>query len=364
MPTPALWRAVRELADAWRRTPVIDRFVRELPSNAAQCRHGLPATLQLLEASASSFLSNPLLLSTRLPIAMSVAPGVNEQQFRAEHGAWFDTAARAERAHRRTLAWLRARLPGYPTLPGPHLAPGSPLTTLEFTYRVVWAPGERSEQLQLCDVPTDIGGLLDADAAAIRSIGAATRTTAAALAATTEWAEFAIATGALDPTSRAELRAARTRAHAQLAPDAVDAYEFRLALPRAAYRDQVIRDEVESLTGAALTYARAFDVADRLLESACSSVFAQIVSYPMRKMAATDLEVSPGAPATVRFAVADLDPAQGLPRPGTVAWIEDPLVPDAVFITGFSMSLEQVGEVGFDLTADLLAGTSTAWRTR
>ncbi len=360
MTTPDLWRTLANLADAWRRTPALDRFARDLPENAPQRSKGLPEMLQHIHAGASGLISNPLLLATRLPMAASVIPGVDEQQLRTKHRDWLDAANRVEAAHRRTLAWLRARLPGYPNPPAPQLAPGAPLTTPEFTHRLIWQPGERAEQLHLRDVPPEIADALLADAVTAPALTHATRAVAIALADTPEWIALAAASDPLDDTARADLRAARSRARARLAPAAVDAHDPHLALPRAAYREHVMRDEIDALTGTARAYADAFEAADGLVETAASSVFGQIACYPVRTMAAADLEIVPGAPATVRYTTPDV--MLHMPRPGALAWLDDPLVPDAVRINGVTMSLEETGHATLDLTGDVLAGTAAAWR--
>lgn len=360
MPTPDLWRTLRDLADAWRQTPALDRFARDLPENAPQRTPGVAGMLQRISAGAPALTSNPLLLATRLPMAASVVPDIDEQQLRAKHRCWLEIARRVEAAHRRTIAWLRARLPMYPNLPAPQLTPGAPLTTPEFTDRLVWPLGERAEQLHLRDVPTEIAKLLQADAVTARALSGATRAVAAAFTDSPEWTAFGAATNVLESATRAELRAARTRARERLTAAAVDAYEPHFALPRAAYRVHVIREEIDGLTGDARAYANAFEACDGLIETAASLVFGQIACYSVRTMIATDLEVVPGTPATVRYSTpaANLD----LPRPGVVAWLSDPLVPDAVLINGVTMSFQATGGASLSVSADVLADTAIAWR--
>ena len=65
--------------------------------------------------------------------------------------AWLGTAAAAEITHGIMTAWLRSRMPGYPDLPTPQLAPGVPLTvpdlSTRFSHRrrgnIRWAPSSR-----------------------------------------------------------------------------------------------------------------------------------------------------------------------------------------------------------------------------
>lgn len=358
MTTTELWWALADLAGVWRQTDVLDSFARELPDNALQRSHGLPGILQTLQA--GGLAGNPLLLAGYLPAAVSVAPEIDEQQIRAMHGDWLEAAARAEAAHRVTIAWLRARLPGYPTLPAPQLAPGAPLTNSEFTYRIIWQPRERAAQLHLRDVPGEIAGALLADVATARELTQATRDVAGALGETPQWAALADAAGALDETARSALRSARSRTRERLAPGEVDAYEPRLTLRRNTYREHVISEELETLTGSARAFADAFDAADGLVEFAASNVFGQLACYPVRTMTATDLEIIPGATATVRYTTPDVMP--DMPRPDAVAWLDDPLVPDAVQIKHVTMSFDAASQVTLNVTAAVLAGTAAAWR--
>lgn len=139
-------------------------------------------------------------------MALSVLPELNEQEFYATYRDWFDAAKRVEAAHRLTCAWLRARMPGYPSLPAPQLAPGSPLVTDEFTFRLIFSPGERAQQLQLRDFPPEVPNELQADAVVAKGLMQASRDVASALVATPEWITLADATAALDDFARAELR--------------------------------------------------------------------------------------------------------------------------------------------------------------
>ncbi len=360
MPTPELWRAVGSLANQWRASPIVGAVARQLPGNATTPGQVLPRLLQQVTAGAGALVRNPLLLATRLPLAVSVASEVEADVLQARHGDWMGAVGRVEAAHRRTIAWLRARLPGYPQLLGPHLAPGSPWTTFEYTPRLIWAPAERAQGLQFADAPGDIPEILGVVAPAADALLNATRFLAVALKGTNEWHDLADAGRRLDDAGRAQLREAWLEARDQLADPAVDAHEPSLALPRAAYREHVLTRTVDALTGTARTYAEALDTADRLVERACSDVLGQIVFYPLQTLSADDIEVTPGPRTTVRFAAPD--PGAFLVQPGSVAWLADALAPDAVLITGTSMSFRATGEQQVHMTAEVLTGTSDAWK--
>lgn len=360
MPTADLWRALAEQAVAWRGVPLVERFTRELPANAGQGSHGLPGMLQHIHAGASGLISNPLRLASYLPMACSVVPDVDAQVLMTKHQDWVEAATRAEAAHRLTVGWLRARFPRYPAMPAPQLSPGSSLTTDEFSHRLVWPAVERSQGLHLVDVPNQITDALQCDKECSRRIKESTRAVADALVATPEWSQLEEAGDLLDEAARTELRATRSRLRDLLAPASVDAHEPNLALPRAKYRNHVVREEVEKLLGPSRDYAVAFDSADSMTELAASDVFAQLVCYSVGTLPVDDLQITPGEPPTVRFKTPDT--MLHMPDPGSVYWLDDPLVQDAVHVTGVSMNFDQATGPMLTLSATVLSETSTAWR--
>ncbi len=359
MSTEALWSAVRMQAAAWAATPALSSFDRELPRNAPQRSDGLPGLLQRVQAGAGIVGAHPMRLASSLPMALSVMPE-SEQGELQQHVAWLEASSRVEGAHRLTIAWLRSRLPGYPRLPAPQLAPGTPLTTAEFTHRLIWAPGERAQGLQFRESPPQVADALGADEEQRRALDAANRAVAAAIARTSEWIRFADATAALDRGSRDALRHARKQIRDRLSPNSVDAYEPNLALRRGNYRDAVVAEEVAALSGPAAEYATAFATADTLIENAASDVFGQLTCYPLESLPCRDLEIQPADQTVVAFTIDDDGPTW--PEPGMLAWLEDPLVSDAVQVTGVAFHWEGTGIATLNMTATLLRHTGAAWR--
>ncbi len=357
MSTENLWSAVRIQAAAWAVTPVFVEFARQLPRNASQRSEGIPGLLQRVQAGVSVVGESPLRLATNLQLALTVMP--EEQRELQKHLQWFDTAQRVEGAHRLTIAWLRSRLPGYPNLPAPQLTLGTPLTTNEFTYRLIWAPGERGQGLQFREPPPEIALAIYDDEQQKGSVVTSSRAVAAALLRTSEWVRLARANDALDSEARQVLHKTRKRLRERLSPDRIDAFEPKLALGRDRYRDIAVAEELELLSGPAAEYVEAFDAADRLLETAASDVFGQLASYPLSSLPCGDLEIQPGDPTVVVFTVDDVGPA--MPELGMLSWLEDPLVPDAVQIVGSRFHWDGTGNATMNLTARLLRQTSIAW---
>lgn len=352
-----LWEAVAEHAATWADFPLVRRFAAELPRNASQRSHGLSGELQHVAASGGTVSSRPLRLGTNVPQILSIIPGggpppapspVLEQ--------WLKDAVRVELVHRMTVAWLRSRLPRYPQLPAPQLAPGTPLTTQEFTYRLPWNRADLAAGLQFQNPPSEPLRTLGAtDVHAARAVKGAQRV-ALALADMEQWHRLREADAALSPTDRAELVAARRAIANASKPEAVDAHEPHRALPRDAYRGRVVADVVGGLTGAAREYADAFDAADQFVELSCSDVFGQLAVYGTVPLADVSDLASHGL-ESVEFAVAD---RLGVEL-GAVCWLNDPLFPDAVHVTGFTLSFDQATGGRLLATGRRLFGTATVW---
>lgn len=354
----SLWQAVAEHASAWANLPVFLRFAAQLPRNAGQRSSGLPGLLQHVSAGGGMVASHPLRLGTNVPEmlplvhadASSVPPDVLE--------AWLEDASRVEGAHRVTVAWLRSRLPGYPRLPAPHLARGTALTTDEFTWRLPWTREELIAGFQFQNPPAEplqVLGATDQDAARADE---AARRLAVALAGTEQWRRLQAADAALSSGDRADLAAARKVVADALKPSVVDAHEPDLAIPRDAYRQQVVDDTVGALIGSAREYADAFDAADQLIELACSDVFGQLAVHGTVALnGITDLAAHGAGPGTVAFTVEDTVHLET----GSVVWLDDPLLADAVHLTGLSFSIDQAIGVRVRATGRVLLGSADVW---
>lgn len=358
MSDETLWRSVRDLAAAWQDTDTVQRFAQQLPRNADQRSTGLPGTLQHAHAAAGSLMAHPMRYATALRIASSVVPQIDPVSLRAEHGEWFDAAERVEAANRLTIAWLRARLPSYPRLPAPQLAPGTPLTTDEFSHRLVWTHAERAQGLQLQDAPRGVADVLQTKGGK-RDLAQAARSVAAALRATAEWAHLHSATAALDEPSRQNLREARRRIRERLSPRSVDNHEPDLAMRRADYRDAVTAAEIGALTGPADEYARTFGAANNLIETVASDVFGQLTCYGVDTVTPEDVDTTPDEPPRISFTLTDPDI---WPEVGILVWLDDPLLKDAVRVSSIQVQFQAVETLTVRVDSEVLPQSSLAWR--
>lgn len=340
------WAAVDALADAWRLTSAVQIYAAQLPRNdfvrqvtqgggAGHRRDPVAEALEHVNAGFGSFMINPFLLPSLLPAAASISPEVDLNGLHQANPEWFDAASRIEAAHRLTIDWLRSRLPRYPLLPAPQLAQNTSYTTHEYTRRITWTGRAARSSLQLSDVPSAISRRLGADNEQQRSIETATRNVHIALANSVEWKRFLAADANLTEPARTELMACRRRIRARLTDEAQDAHEPRNSARRDQFRTEVTQDDVMALTGATGEYAQSFAVVDTLIEFAAGTIFSQLTCYPTHTLAISDLSVEPGPPRRVRFTSS----TDAIVTPcGSVVWLDDQLIEDAVHLDGQTMS--------------------------
>lgn len=357
-----LWRAVRDLAAAWRDLPFVQHCLGQLPRNDQGPFGAITQRLQLIHASdsgTSHISAYPLHLTPILEISrhfphLGPAPaGWNE---------WVRDAMIIDVAHSFTLAWLRSRMPGYPAFPAPQLAHGTHLTTLQSTDRSPWTDAELVQGYETSPPPPHVHRLLRAEAAHARALTDATHSCINELVRSTQWAALFEAGRQLTTEVREELDAARRTVAEKLTDPALDAHSS-LILDRFNYRVTVLEEHLASLSDAAAAYATAFDRANRLLELAASDVLGQLVAHgePRREAQPQALDTRPGFTQLLSFTRADTD-THFFDRleVGQLLWLDHPLIPDAVRLTGATESYSYNGHVE-RWTGTLLPGSASAW---
>lgn len=358
-----VWTAVRDLAACWRDSPVVRDFSSKLPRDSTRPSSGLPGYLQGLTAAGASITSRPLRASSEVEMFRSQLPSLAAPPpDEAEQAQWMAQAQRVELALRATVAWLRSRLPGYPNLHVPHLVSGTPLTTPEFTWRLAWPRAELRMGLQSAPAPPRAAVALGLAASQAQHVDNCARTLAACLAATPEFRALASARFALDAESRLSLKETNARLREELADAAVNAFEPALAIRRDQYRQDRLERAISSLQGPAHAYALAFERAARLIELVADDVFGQLVAYgePPSRRSGSDLDIVVGEDGARVLAFRAADPE--LWNVGDVVWIDDPLVRDALHVTGISVSFTPLGGMDQEITAEVLERTAAAWR--
>lgn len=359
-----LWRAVSDLAQGWAATPVVRRFAADLPRNADQRRHGIPGRLQELEAGGAGISSRPLRMTStvRNTKAWPQAPAFTPDPQKWKE--WLAAAEAVEIAHGIMTAWLRSRMPGYPTIPAPQLVPGAPLTVDGFGQPRPWTLDERRRGLQFQDLPPEITRLLNATAPEARRIAAATRILGTAMQSTGEWQRMQTATDTLTGEARAELGQARRTVSERLSEAEVGKVG---PVGRLEYCEAVLAEVLAALSGPAAEYVQAFEAANRALETAASDVFGQLAVYgqPALVHSPQEIDLRPGSRGQLVSFTRPLvggNDAQFHLEMGQLVWLDDELIPDASQITNSEHAWDEVMGERERYTGTIFLGTGEAWR--
>lgn len=357
----AVWTAVKDLANGWASLPKVRRFAAELPRNASQRMTGIPGLLQEMQAGGGDISGYPTRIIPAIQLMLHF-PLISNRVLPQGWGAWLELAQHVEAAHRLTVAWLRSHLPGYPNLPAPQLAAGTPLTTNEFTDQLIWLEQERKHGFKFPDPPAQIGSLLDATLEQWHEIEQGTRAVADAFKRTDEWLRFTDATAALTDFGRTDLREASEVLAQKLKNSEIDQYS-RLVRPRFNYRVRVLEQVLDGLHGSAMEYAKAFSGINRLVELAASEVFGELAIYgqPTVLSCVEDIDLRPGTYQLASFTRTDNGAENfDLLEIGQIVWLDDLLVRDAVRLTGATTSFDGIGATE-RWTGLVLPETSSAW---
>lgn len=366
MNTPAeLWAAIWKLADAWSETALIRDFSATLPRNQPPVNRGdnargIPALVEHLTATAGMMMK-PLMYASRVPALLNQPfagiemPAVEQDVMRE----WLLRAAKLEHAHRVTLGWLRASLSGYPILRAPQLAPGTPMTTEEFTTNFIWSKDEFSLGLNLLPAPPWVPDLLGADSKQTRALDIAARAVRTELLKSQAWVEFHGALHALNDVAKEALREARRELKDRLSTAALDAHEPSYAIPRAEYRSQVTDEVIESLTGLSRVYAGAFKQVDQLLDLTMGDLFGELVLFgtPPRIQVFNVETPIPGEPI-LGF---ETSPTVPFVRTGQILWLSTEAITDAVRVELHSMRTDQIEGTHEYFEARVLLNTGKGW---
>ncbi len=325
--TKQLWTACADQATAWRASPIAQRVRGQLPRNAAEPGKGLPHLLLNFD-SGNGWINRPLRLPQLLTLGQMMQPAEYEQICQT---SWHADLGRVAAAHRITVAWIRARLPGYPMIPAPQLARGSALTTREVPFELEWDPAMLGAGLQFIDPVHQIAAALEVSGPAAAAVEQAVRGVVAALHETPTWTRYATALAVLDTTDRAVLNQARRTIDADLRPEKIDGYEPNLLYPRYHYRKQVVADAVAALDGTARGFADAFADIDDLITTACSDVFGQLLFHEPLHIQVKDVERHLDDPSWVSFETDFAGFGLGL---SVVCATDDPTLTDLVLVEG------------------------------
>lgn len=249
---------------------------------------------------------------------------------------WLKHAFNLEQAGRLTLAWIRARLPGYPMIPAPQLGRGTQLTTEEFTTKFVWRRNDVTRQLQLTGPPDVLVDMLRPPAGDERPLLELTARLLDAMQRTPTWGAFEQASKVLGAAARSELKAAKGMVGKLLSAEAVDAHEPSLAHPRNASRAKQLRSVIDGLSDEARAYAQAFDDVGEFIDRSVVEVLGQLMAFgePMEINDALEVETDADNLNTVSFTT-----EQMIHIPGGLVNLTHPLIRETLIVEGISMRM-------------------------
>ena len=342
-----VWTAVADMASEWRKSNYSTTFVSGFPRDD-QKSTGVAAQLEGIFSTNSFLKGRPLRMGTyiiRAKLGDPNGPGMK---------AWLLSAAAVEAAAKTTNAWLRAQLPRYPQILVPQLARGSHRTTPEFTWAPEWAMDDLSSALQFQASPPGVARVLGLPTNDVDKVA---RALAQALQTTDEWAAFATSQSSLSDADRNSLNDARKALSSKLSKAGVDAHEPDDLIRRTSYRAAMVETATESLTSGARLYTSSFTDLDRLIDRASSDVLGQLLIRGIPKLISpvSVTSLTPGLPPTVDFSAGD-----AFLNVGTLCFLNDTLVRDAVFLTHHNVSISE-GEMESSAGGAVLLGSRDAW---
>lgn len=342
MTTADVWVATRNLAEQWRQSALIKRFVDQLPRNNS-ANEGIPEMLRNIDASTAGSVSGQPLIPNRWEDFARQIPWVALDAT----GVGFLAAARPIGfAAELQTAWLRSRLPGYPMIPAPHLAPDTHRTTVEIGMDLAWRREALQGGLQFEPTPRGIDQLLGIDQ---RSYNAVIHEVANALQGTREWMTFATQSTDLTEVSRRELVEARKRLRTLLSQAAVDDYEPERMARRNDYRRHQVAAVINELSDSAREFAAAFERVDELIDWVSLRVLGNLIAYG-RPTVLRDVDEVECEGGILRFHSDDPFPRSSLVR------IDHPLAPDPALVTSMSFYRDERGTAINQFEAKILTG--------
>lgn len=353
-----LWSAIIGLADCWRRSTTTRQFAALFPGNQKGALSGLPKYLQELDA-AVHVLNNPLRFATGWAFWQQI-PAMFQGPSAAVLSPWLAAGRSLETGHRSQMAWLRARLPGYPTILPPQLAKGTQFTTLEYTEDIIWTPGEMGRGLQFIGAPQYSSESLGLGESDTKLLANAERVVATAFEESSEWRALLRSWEALGRDDRTVLAELRRDLVFRLSDPEVLRIAGHGAISALAYRKSVLEDGLSSLRGNAADYALAFREATRLLDFAADGILSQLIIYgePETLGVAGEFEAVSEANLTVVSFVADF---QRFPQLGRVYWTDGGLGSDPIRLEAMNFTMNQADGVTIRVRGRVIDDFSASW---
>jgi hypothetical protein len=340
---PSYLRELKELASQWATSRTVIRLKRSLTSPVeATAKLMWSDGLGQLRTRFSGEMRQPLKLAQWLPALLGTTGAQVPPEF-------LEDATTVYGASTQTLAWIRAQLPGYPSIQAPQLARGAHRTTNEFSFRIPWRHEEFALGLQTAPYNLKIPQVLEvSDSIAFSDAVVAIQRR---LRESDTWKEYAMHRQELVEDDKNQLSESRRRIMQRLSPNEIDAFEPDHLYSRIAHRQQVVAEEIATLSGGAHAFAEAFEDVDRLLEVTCVDILSYLIFFGEPKLVVLTggLEFRPGPPAaTVKFS------SDGPGQIGEIIRIEDPLYSGLALISELQLTISKEAGSAVVATAQLI----------
>lgn len=346
MSTEEVWNAVSNLADVWVKCPTVQALVAQLPLlNDAQT--GIPEALRNLDAGTSIVCRNPLATAMWEALA-EIQPMV---ALDAELRTFLRSVAPIGHFLESTVGWIRSRLPLYPLIPAPQLAPSGYRCHEEYGLRLRWRKQllQCGLQTMACPPGASFLGLPE------RDVQSATTSLVLALENTPEWSAYEELSAQLTGEDRTALLAARREVEERLSPTKVDQFEPIRMARRERYRIDQVNEVVQTMTGRARDFADAFEQVDDLIDLVANDVFGQAVTIgaAIDVPQIADLETDG---QSIKFTNKSETPV----APGNLVSLRDPLVQDVVLIEDLSFVSDPVSGMVVSYRGRQLRGSASS----
>lgn len=349
MATEDVWPAVEQLAEVWKTSELVQKFLEQHPEHSDDTG-SVTEGLRNIQAGSTLLTNMPLVtvmwepLSAQLPLV----------QLTPELSAHLRFIAPLGHAVESTVGWVRSRLPLYPRIPVPQFASRGFRRSEELGQRLSWRQQVLDSGLNDESAPPGVALILGIGQATIQS---ASEDVLRAISSSAEWQRYSSIVDALTDEDIAILNAARNRVGVLLNPKKVDAYEPEQMERRHSFRREQVAAVVSELHDRPKELADAFDDIDTLIDQALVNVHGQLVVVGRPgTIVATNLEVD-GKKVSFKYEGSDAPGEGGLLR------LDDPLVPEVVLTDGMGFGFSQNEGSWLKFTGLRLPGTQNAFLT-
>lgn len=339
----SFWPELSDLALQWESSETVIRFRETITSPVRSSANFMWTDgLGQLKTMFSGEMRQPLKIAQWLPTLIGAMGAELPTEFKQD-------AEKIYVASTRTLAWVRAQLPGYPSIKAPQLSRGTHRTTNEFSWGVPWRQEEYARGMQNSPFSEQIPHALGVKnpAAFVEAVVALH----SQLRVTEAWKQFELRQEELLDGDKKLLSESRRQIAIRLSPAELDALESKLALPRDAHRQRIVSEGIGMLTGPAHAFAGAFERVDRIVELACIDALSHLIfnGQPEPVALTKGLKFVPGPNvATIQFE------ADNFHHPGEIVQFDDPLFSGLALISSVQMVQSEGAGVRMTTTAWLL----------